>query len=301
MNPGIYGLTSQEANGPYPLLGRPMPVPTIDQTLATHPDAQDWHARVLANGGSVSHQTLRTVSQFCGAVDSIGIRDRFYRLNLFAGSNIAAAMVPLYRSRTVGGPILGSTVDTNNGPFVSSDYTERGSTGGLTKSDGTTTKYIDTGLAINAMPSTTTGHVAFSVSNGSVTNTVGWLLGKGNPFQMNSGTARCYVFFSTTQILVGWLSDQTAETGGTTAVYRRWSVSRSSQTLMTQFREGLFFNQTTTSVTNTPVSNTLWIFSSSTSLLARIHYYSFGDALTQAQANALDVAFADYLRAMGRT
>jgi hypothetical protein len=36
------------------------------------------------------------VSKFCSAIASAGIRDRFYRLNLFCGSNLNAALVPLY-------------------------------------------------------------------------------------------------------------------------------------------------------------------------------------------------------------
>jgi hypothetical protein len=36
------------------------------------------------------------VSKFCSAIASAGIRDHFYRLNLFCGSNLNAALVPLY-------------------------------------------------------------------------------------------------------------------------------------------------------------------------------------------------------------
>jgi hypothetical protein len=60
-----------------------------------HPDAASWAARVVANGGTVG-TSLAAVSKFCSAIASAGIRDHFYRLNLFCGSNLNAALVPLY-------------------------------------------------------------------------------------------------------------------------------------------------------------------------------------------------------------
>lgn len=59
-------------------------------------DAQDWVNRVYANGGTVSASTASAVNTFCNAIDAAGIRDRFYRLGIFAGSNLSAALVPLY-------------------------------------------------------------------------------------------------------------------------------------------------------------------------------------------------------------
>jgi hypothetical protein len=64
---------------------------------AANADAQDWIDRVYANGGTVSTSTANAVSTFCDAIDAAGIRDRFYRMGIFAGSNLNAALVPLYR------------------------------------------------------------------------------------------------------------------------------------------------------------------------------------------------------------
>jgi hypothetical protein len=72
--------------------------PTLLRPRATvHPEAAAWAARVVANGGTVGN-SLAAVSKFCAAIASAGIRDRFYRLNLFCGSNLNAALVPLYRN-----------------------------------------------------------------------------------------------------------------------------------------------------------------------------------------------------------
>jgi len=100
---------------------------------------------------------MAAVSDFCRAIDAAGIRDRFYRLNLFAGTGLNAALVPLYRGPTYGGTDYGNATDTNNGPFVSGDYTETGASGGLL-GDGSG-KYLDTGLTVATVG--LAGHHAF--------------------------------------------------------------------------------------------------------------------------------------------
>jgi hypothetical protein len=117
-----------------------------------HPEAQAWRNAVIANGGTVSGSTLTAVNNFCRSIDAAGIRDRFYRLNLFAGTGLPAALVPLYRGQSLTGTQFGNTTDTNNGPFVSGDYAETGASGGLT-SNGTS-KHLNTGLKADALGQT---------------------------------------------------------------------------------------------------------------------------------------------------
>jgi hypothetical protein len=105
-----------------------------------HPEANAWRNAVIANGGSVSASTMRAVSKFCAAIDTAGIRDRFYRLNLVCGTGLSAVLVPLYRSTSRGGATFGDATDTNNN-FVAGDYAENN---GL-KGNGST-KYLATGL-----------------------------------------------------------------------------------------------------------------------------------------------------------
>ena len=105
-----------------------------------HPEAASWRTRVVANGGSVSATTMQAVDRFCRSIDSAGIRDRFYRMGIFAGSNLNAALVPLYRGPSLGGTQYGDATDTNNN-FVAGDYAE---SNGL-KGNGST-KYLATGL-----------------------------------------------------------------------------------------------------------------------------------------------------------
>ena len=108
-------------------------------------DAQNWIDRVYANGGTVSSATAGAVNSLCASLESASLRDRFYRLNLFCGSNLNAALVPLYRGPSLGGTQYGGTTDTNNAFVgVGTDYAETGASGGLTGNG--TSKYLNTGL-----------------------------------------------------------------------------------------------------------------------------------------------------------
>lgn len=106
-----------------------------------HPEAINWVNRAQANGGSISYQTLDAVSAFCYAIDSANIRDRFMRLNLFCGNNLASCLVPLYTNTSMNYTDVGNAIDTNHN-FVDGDYS--GSTG-LT-GDGNT-KVLETGVS----------------------------------------------------------------------------------------------------------------------------------------------------------
>ena len=110
-----------------------------------HPDAASWASRVVANGGSVG-SSLPAVNTFCKAIAAAGIRDRFYRLNLFCGASNAAldaVRTPLFRGPSLSGTQHGNTTDTNAN-FVAGDYAETGASGGLTGNGST--KYLATGL-----------------------------------------------------------------------------------------------------------------------------------------------------------
>jgi len=121
-------------------------------------DAQDWINRVYANGGTVSASTAAAVNTFCDAIDAASIRDRFYRLSLFCGSNLNAALVPLYRGPSLGGTQYGNTTDTNVGPFVTGDYSETGATGGLVGNGSS--KRLETGFSLASLPSAASRHIS---------------------------------------------------------------------------------------------------------------------------------------------
>jgi len=126
---------------PYGLLGDPRPIPVPDDVV--HPEAAAWRTAVIANGGTVSSSTINAVKNFCQSIAADGLRDRFYRLNLFCGGNLSSALVPLYRGPAPTGTQYGNATDTNVN-FVGGDYVETGSTGGLNGNG--TSKYLATGL-----------------------------------------------------------------------------------------------------------------------------------------------------------
>jgi len=108
-------------------------------------DADDWASRVATAGGSVSTDTMTAVYKFCISIAAAGVRDRFYRLNLFCGSNLTTALVPLYRGLSRSGTQYGNTTDTNYN-FLSGDYSE--STGLIGNGSN---KYLDTGFNVSTL------------------------------------------------------------------------------------------------------------------------------------------------------
>jgi hypothetical protein len=127
-----------------------------------HPEAAAWAARVVANGGTVG-TSLAAVSKFCAAIESAGIRDRFFRLNLFCGSNLNAALVPLYRGPSLGGTQYGGATDTNvGGLFVTANYNETGASGGLAGNGSN--KYLNTGFPTNTLSSSDRHLAAYPIT-----------------------------------------------------------------------------------------------------------------------------------------
>jgi hypothetical protein len=75
---------------------RPSSDPAFDRV--GHPEARAWIDNVYANGGTVSPSTASAVNDFCNSIDAAGLRDRFYRLNLFCGTGLSACSIAEHRS-----------------------------------------------------------------------------------------------------------------------------------------------------------------------------------------------------------
>lgn len=145
-------------------------------TYGIHPDAADWRARAIANGGTVSTATINAVSRFCTSISNAGIRTLFRRLNLFCGDNLSACLVPLYRGPSAT-ETYGNPTDVNAN-FVSGDFTETGTSGGLATGTGNTNKTLDTGLIpFNAGLTETNSHLSYYSRGGNTS--VGSVLAAG--------------------------------------------------------------------------------------------------------------------------
>lgn len=178
---------------------------------ALHPEVRDWIARVTTNGGTASTNTLSAMSQFCAAIDAAGIRDRFYRLNLFCGNQLAAALVPLYRGQSHTGTQVGGTADANNN-LVSGDYVETGSSTGGLKGNGSN-KNIGTGLnPVTIGASTTDFHLSCYVRGAEASGTSRAMIGNDSLLTTGlgwiaSGSTEAVAIASNNRVnasIVGW-------------------------------------------------------------------------------------------------
>jgi hypothetical protein len=267
-------------------------------------DAQDWVNRVYANGGTVSESTAAAVNTFCNAIDAASIRDRFYRLNLFAGTGLNAALVPLYRGPTFGGTTYGNATDTNPGagPFVSGDYSP---TVGLVKT-GNTSAYLDTGLAIDDLPSAATGHIAAWMG----THTPAAFL---IPVGANVSTTDRYWLVSWTtggdQVVRGyWGGNSPAQTAtlGATIAAGLYIANRSGATSLDVYEGGTSIASLASSVTPGAISENFYVAAANDSgtpgafVTFPLAGYSIGLSLTQPQAAAYDAAYTALISALGR-
>lgn len=113
-------------------------------------DAAAWAAAVVANSGTYSAATLAAMSTFVKSAKASGYWTKLNRINLFAGDQLAAALVPL----KAGG---GSAKDTAVN-FVSGDYSE---STGLTGNGST--KHLKTGLIPSASLTENDTHIAVHI------------------------------------------------------------------------------------------------------------------------------------------
>jgi hypothetical protein len=95
-------------------LGRGLTIQASAQfSSVTNSEAKSWIDAVYANNGTVSAGTALAVNNFCNSIDAAGLRNKFYRLNLFCGNNLNSCLVPLYRGQSRLGIRYGNQRDVN--------------------------------------------------------------------------------------------------------------------------------------------------------------------------------------------
>jgi hypothetical protein len=263
-----------------------------------HPEAAAWKTAVVANGGSVSGTTLSAVDKFCKAIDTAGIRDRFYRLNLFCGTGLNACLVPLYRGPSRSGTQYGNTTDTNLN-FVSGDYTETGSTGGL-NSGSNSTKYLRPGIAPSDIAATPwNNHVAVYSRDLMATNSQ--FIGANSYSFFPGYSAGTRVYYRTVGSNSGLEGTLTTGSGHLVAV-------RTSATVAALYRNGSAVSSTATDNGTTAAdTNKLIIFGQGTTtetpaayFSGRIQAYSLGVSMTASQASSYYTALQTLQTTLGR-
>jgi hypothetical protein len=262
-----------------------------------HPEAADWRARVIANGGSVSASTFAAAEAFCRSIDAAGLRSRFFRLNLFCGTGLPACLVPLYRGQSLGGTQFGNATDTNAN-FVSTDYSEAS---GLI-SNGSN-KWLNTGLPLNFATGRHIGAVLFSSSFGGQ-----YLLGAWGASGNNSIFG---IFTQASQNLTAFnFSDAGASgsAGNNAPTLRRSAIASSNPGTggLELFLNGTRVGAGTAySTTNTGPISIFGLRRSNAAIpqsitTARMSGYTIGTNLSAADASAINSALATFNAAMGR-
>lgn len=284
----------------------------ICSAAGLHHEAVDWARRVSANGGIISTTVIRAASDLCASADKDGWRSAIYRLNPFAGGNISGCLVPLFRGPTFGGTNFGNATDTSFN-FVSGDFIETGSSGGL--KGNAINKYLNPGIvlsnAVLAINSIHLGAIAIEMEIAGNRTLIGG--------QEPSGAFRGAVLWNSYAFLAGgpWrrfeVSGSTQGTG-TGSSYRPVSVTSShligslSGTSSVLTENGSVVASETLASPPGEFSNanatSLFVFSRGSGnqfgTAARLRGYHFGTALSLAQSADLVNAFARFNAALGR-
>jgi hypothetical protein len=279
---------------------------TVIPTVA-NADAQDWINRVYQNGGTVSSATAAAVNTFCESIASAGIRDRFYRMGIFAGSNLNAALVPLYRGPSLGGTQYGNATDTNNAFVgIGTDYAETGATGGLTGNG--TTKYLNTGFNVDQLPGAANCHLSSFITGTQDITSVRTLVGT----IFNSVTDRYRLFLRTDsstppnytlQIDLG-KSEGASQINRTNTSGGLLVGSRTSTTNLSLYAGGVSAAAPNTNPTaETTGASPFFVFARNGPTEyynGRMAAYSIGAGMTAAQVTAYNTAIQAFQTAMGR-
>jgi hypothetical protein len=273
---------------------------------ATHPEAAAWARRVINNSGTVGSSTLSAVSKFCAAINAANIRDRFYRLNLFCGDGLTAALVPLYRAESPVASVRGNATDTNIN-FVSADYANTGASSGF--KGNASNKHLVTGLPGNAM-SANQAHLGFGLraadtSAGASRTAIGVYDGSQRSFEVvshavsNRNHSACFTRFGTDSDNCG---DAVGPSHGPLAagdivatwpnMYRNGTVTGVTATTSSDFTN----NRPVTIFATGLGANSATVLSD-----CRISWYSIGLTMTAAQVLGFYNAIAAFNAALSRT
>ena len=274
-----------------------------------HPEAAAWSTAVVANGGIVSGSTLSAVDKFCKAIDAAGIRDRFYRLNLFCGTGLSAALVPLYRGPSRTGTQHGNTTDTNVN-FVSGDYSE---TDGLLGSPAG--KYLKTGLSPDTI-GVSTGHISM-VAKGAAASGTAMAVGSRNTGatqRYELATANRNAFqgdavqdFYAASFWGGTAQVTYQQTGNATRPAGQYLLTRTASNRADWYLNGVSLANSTSSVTPGANANEFYVHArngdgtASFFGLTTMRGYSLGLSMTSTQVAAFSNAFAALNTALGRS
>jgi hypothetical protein len=270
-----------------------------------HPEALAWRDAVVANSGTVSASTLAAVTTFCRAIDSAGLRDRFYRLNLFCGDGLSAVLVPLYRGPSRTGTQYGNTTDANVN-FVGGDYTLAS---GLTGNGSN--KYLQTGVRLDLLPAgvETNGHLSAYVRTTPNSNAI------ISSYSYHSSTAADRHQYELVPANGRFGRETNAGGPGSPTYPGHLLVTRSSASSLFTYHNAVAGSEVTTAITPAATGVPFTVFCRNFVLgtppasgiyVPTLHFsgalgaYSIGQSLSAAQVSAFNVAMVAFQTALGR-
>jgi hypothetical protein len=271
------------------------------RTGGLHPEAADWRSRVIANGGTVSASTVQAVDRFCRSIDGAGLRSLLWRVNPFAGDNLSAALVPLYRAASSLGAVQGNATDTNTN-FVSGDYSP---SSGLLGNGST--KALSTGLAANFRNGRHIGMVPHTLA----ASAFRYYMGSRNGGSPANGALSVLYSGSPTTIIGQYTYSDSAGTGDRagTATARRLMLGNNVDGFggNTLFSDGAsvgsqsfgFDTTVTAAIGIFAVGQIAGTFNSHVN--ARLSGYTIGANMTAAQVASYNTIWTTLLTALGRS
>lgn len=244
----------------------------------------------------MSGSTLQAVSRLCTSISSAGIRSRFFRLGIFAGDNLNAALVPLYRGPTLGGTTYGNATDINSGGlFVTGDYAENL---GLLGSSSTPRKFLATGLENSVLGAT--GHMAYYGSSDMTSTTTHRAIecivsGSGQFFLDQRNGSKLLFNYQTGATFEALLSNTQR---GLRLAQRISATGMEAYIGATAQTDGSGSAGNNVTVVNT--SDAFNIFSSVANFPYRMSAYSLGLTMTSGEVAAYNTAIVAFQTALGR-
>lgn len=283
-----------------------MPNPTINRrvVLASQSDtplSDVWaKVNVPANGGTVSSTTLAAARVFERTLNQKGLRSLIVRLNLYAGDQLAACLVPFIYDKGT------AKLDTNSGSstFQNSDYTE--ATGLSSPDPGvpTPTRYLDTGLNPSTDLTSTSVHISiyertFSLPSGSNSAQMGCWTDSTHDLEFDlvySGTTSYFQAYNDSADYADF-SDSSGvgfyhgvRTGSSLTLYKNGSSAATSATVSGSLPNANFYIHCYNKVGTGPFAVTI----------GKIAGYSVGASMTGTQASDFYDAWQAFQTSLGR-
>lgn len=267
-----------------------------------NPDLEVW----LLNGGTASAGTLSAMNTFCNSIDSAGLRNKFYRLNLFCGSNLNSCIIPIYTALSTNNIQFGYPSDLNFN-FTNSDYVE---TSGLRSA--TTTGYLDTGVIASTLSVNNLhfgiGLLATDTSGGVVNRT---LIGLQDGVNNDTLTLDIGSSSNCGLAIFGLFNDCTYRFGdnGSSSNPVRLSTGNIIASWPNMYRNGVVTGGTATNYKNHISSNakTIYVFGSnlqgsiSRRTDARLGWYSIGTSMNSSQISQFNTIINTFYSSISRT